>query len=155
MKKLLSCLVMLSMLAVSSWAWSYTEGTKKLCPVEGMCVVVPEKAPDFQNFPTRVLGQKNFPNGNALQVLEALNKELTIDVILLVMKHEGKVFLLSMQVTYAPEGFDKAASAKKYVTDKYEDVQFMETGRPSGKLSRVEKFKDFSEFRKFIEGVRI
>jgi len=155
MKRLLSLLVMLSMLAMSSWAWSYTEGTKKLCPVEGVCVVVPEKAPDFQNFPTRVLGQRNFPNGNALQVLEALNKESTVDVTLLVMKLEGKVFIISMQVIYAPEGFDKAASAEEHVTDKYEDVQFMETGRPSEKLGHVEKFKDFSEFRKFIEGVRI
>jgi hypothetical protein len=155
MKKLLSLLVMLSMLAVSPWAWSYTEATKKLCVNEQICITIPEKAPDFIKFETNVLTTKHFENGNGIQILEAMNKELTVDVIILVVQLDGKVSIVGMQVNYASEGFDKFDEKKTHVTDSYEDVGFTKQGKPTGLLIKVNKFTDSKDFMKFVEGRKI
>ena len=155
MEKLLSCLVMLSMLAVSVWAWSYAEGTKKICLTPENCITVPEKAPDFTKFEAQVLGQRAFANGNALLIAELLNEANTVDVIMMLVMVEGKVSIIAMQVTYAPETFAKYDIDKAHVSDSYEDSTFTEKGKLSNTLMKVDKLTDYKLFAKFIEGVKI
>ena len=155
MKRLLSCLVMLSMLAVSVWAWSYTEVTKKLCIDEKICITLPEKAPDFTTFKGNILGQRAFANGNVIMVVEMFNDADTVDVILVLVKVEEKISVIGMQVTYAPETFAKYNIDKAHVSDSYEDSAFTEKGQLSGQLMKVDKLTDYNLFAKFIEGTNI
>ena len=81
MKRLLSILILLSMLVVPAWGWSsYTEGTKKLClPNSPVCVIVPEKAPDAFAFPKAfMLVNKSFANGNGIAMVQAINADDTV-----------------------------------------------------------------------------
>lgn len=156
MKRLLSLAVLLSVLVLPLWGWaSYAEGTKKLCVNEQVCITIPEKAPDFMAFETNVLATKQFPNGNAIQVLESMNAEATVDVIVLVVKLGDKVSIVGIQVNYAPESFAKFDEKKQHVTDSYEDVGFTKRGQPTGLLIKVDKFTDSKDFMKFIEGRKV
>ena len=68
---------------------------------------------------------------------------------------EGKVSIIAMQVTYAPETFAKYDIDKAHVSDSYEDSTFTEKGKLSNTLMKVDKLTDYKLFAKFIEGVKI
>jgi hypothetical protein len=154
MRRILAALVVLGMLIMPSVGLS--EGTKKVCVgTANICVALPEKAPDFNKFDANVLGSKRFENGNAVQVLELMNEDATVDVIVLVVMLEEKVSIVALQVSYAPEGFAKFDAKKTHVTDQYEDVGFTKQGKPTGLLIPVQKLSDYDEFSKFLEGRKI
>jgi hypothetical protein len=157
MKKFLSVLTILVLLGVwAVWAWPYTEGTKKMCvPDTKVCVTISERAPDFISFPTHVVGTQPFENGNAIQILEAVNEAETVDAVIAVVKVGDTIGIIGLVAVYIPEGLRHFDSTKQHVTDSYEDVAFTKTGRISGVLARVDKLTDYSEFKKFLTGTKI
>lgn len=136
------------------------EGTRVIkIPDAGVVLTVPEKTPDFHLFPGQVLGSQQFQNGNAVLVIESMNGSRTVDVVVLVVKIEGKLHFIAMQVTYCPAGFDKI-DMNKPIEDQIRveylgDMKFMKTGVPSDEMTRVKKLPEYGEISKFIEGVKI
>jgi len=156
MKRFLSLILMATFLIGASFVQA--EDLKTMCVpdiAEKVCVTISEKAPDFMKFPGNVIGQKQFSNGNAIQGVEHMNKAQTVDVMALVALIAGKVHIIAIVVSYCPEGFSNFDSTKAHVTDSYQDVTFMKTGRPTGLMTKVDKAADYSTFRKFIEGTSI
>jgi hypothetical protein len=154
MKKLLSMLTILGFLLVPTWSWPicapqglqevYVEGTKKICVTTDTCVVVPEKAPDFQHYDVMVVGQRNFSNGNAIQGLTGMNDSKTVSVILLVIKMSRRVHIIAMQVMY-----------QTGIVDKFEDPSFMKNGHASDHMVRVKDCTPTKVFLPFIEGKEV
>ena len=134
----------------------FAEGLKTMCVPnleEKVCVTLPEQAPDFIKFPGTVIGQKKFVNGNAIQVIEHLNKDQTVEVVVFIALLDGKVHILAVLVSYCPEGFANLDEKKNHLTENYEDSAFMRSGKASDVLFKVKKLTHYSAFKKFIEGV--
>jgi hypothetical protein len=156
MKNLLAAFLMVLVLLCAGFAGA--EGLKTLCVPdiqEKVCVTLPEGAPDFMKFPGQALGTKKFSNGNAVQIVEHMNKEATVEVSVLVALIEGKVHILAIIANYCPEGFANFDTKKTHLSENYEDSQFMKTGKPSDVLFKVSKSTDYGSFKKYIEGVSI
>jgi hypothetical protein len=134
------------------------ENLKTMCVPdidEKVCVTISEKAPDFMKFPGQAIGTRHFSNGNAIQIVEHINKAQTVDAMALVILLNGKPHIIAVVVSYCPEGFSNFDSTKTHVTDSYQDATFMKTGRPTGLMTKVDKAADYSTFKKFIEGTSI
>jgi hypothetical protein len=132
-----------------------SEAMKTMCVSNGsqkVCVTISERAPDFMGFPASAAGTKHFSNGNAVQIVEHLNKEQTVGAVVMVALIGGRVHILAVMVNYCPEGFANFDSTKKHLTDSYEDVQFTKTGKVSGVLTKVDAITNYNSFRGFIEG---
>jgi hypothetical protein len=125
-------------------------------PEIGIRISLPESAPDFHKFSSHTLGSKMYPNGNGMLFLESLNKELTVDAVMVVVKKGSKISIVALQVTYCPAGFDHIDLNKplenQFKTDNYEDVSFTNNGAISGILIRVNKMTDSNKYSKFLLG---
>jgi hypothetical protein len=144
MKRLLSILILLSMLVVPAWGWSsYTEGTKRLCLQKSpVCVVVPEKAPDAFAFPKAfMVVNKSFDNGNGIAMVQAINADETVGAFVVFAKIKGTLHVIALVAEYRASG----------KSDVMEDKQFMSTGVPSGRLERVEKPTETKKFLRFLD----
>ena len=153
MKRLTRILTILLLAVSLFWGWSYagSEGLKTFTiPNTDFKVTLPEQAPDFLTFPTDIVAQMKYDNGNGVVILESLNKEHTVDVIIVMAKVGKKIGLIQMQVNYCAETFDKLDLDKKHPTDYYEDATFVKTGRITNLLTRVNKLTDVKLFKHFI-----
>ena len=127
-----------------------SEGTKVLKFSPEWTLVVPEMCPDFDKFAGNIVGAKNYENGNAMVVVETYNEDETVFALALLVKIFGKVNVIALQVSY----LDKADPASSK-TDYYEDLQFMKTGKISGKLDRVPALTDFKLFEPYVSAQEI
>lgn len=143
MKRLLSLLVILSMLALPVWAWSYTEGTKVVCsPAKELCVRVPEKAPDMLLFPNvRIVAQQGFANNALLAIVQSANKAGSVEATVVLVRVKDKLAVVAMAAEYARSG----------EVEFFEDLAFLKTGIPSNTLVRVKEPSKVSEFTKHLD----
>jgi hypothetical protein len=129
-----------------------SEGTKILkLPNSDLVITVPEKAPDFFNFPARNIGKIKFPNETIVQAIESMNDDFTVDVITFIITVKGKMSVVALQVIYCPEGFQNFDMNKEHLTDFYEDLSFTKIGRATNILQRVDKLTDYNKIKHFLE----
>ena len=150
MKKLLTIICAVVLVFCASPLFS-NEGLKTLkIPNTDFKLTLPEQAPDFLGFPTDVVAQLQYSDENGVLILESLNKEHTVDVITVIAKIGPKVGVIQMQVNYCEETFEKLDLNKKHLTDYYEDVTFVKSGRLTGVLTRVPKLTDAELLKQFL-----
>jgi hypothetical protein len=139
MKKLFLIVVLVLALAGAGWA---AEGTKVLTIPEVLTVTVPEMAPDFVDWEGHFLGGKNYSNGRMIGLIEWGHPDGDLFVATLVLKEsDGSFYLILFQVSYFLAEWDKHLDQpEKYlITEYYEDLGFIKTGKPSGILVRVKE----------------
>jgi hypothetical protein len=154
MKRFLTVLVMVFLLLFAGLVGADSMKVISL-PGTDLKITIPEQAPEFFSFPSQLLSSQKFPNGNAIMAIESMNKEGTVDVIAIIARVNEKVSIIAIQVNYCPESFQKFDQNKKHQTDYYQDSVFMNTGKFSGVLVKVDKIKDYAEFSRYIEGAGI
>jgi hypothetical protein len=122
------------------------EGIKTLIGKEsGVILTVPEMAPEFLQWKGMVIGVQQFPNGNALILVECHNEAENVIVRSLWAKKDGKFYILAFAVFYE-------ANQKMEL---FEDNGFFVGGIPSGKLERVKEARPVVDFRNRLEGTNI
>ena len=138
MKKLLLSLLVVALICLSGTAFA---ADKKMCSSGGVCVTVPELAPEFLDWSGVMLAAQDGPTAG-LRLGMVQNEDDTVRVVfLLVVTKEGGKHLVAFAVSYA------VAPEKQ---DIYEDSQFVETGKPSGKLSPRDAPTDIKIFLHWV-----
>ena len=138
MKKFLFSLLVVAFICLSGTAFA---ADKKMCSSEGICVTVPELAPEFLDWSGVMLAAENGPIAG-LRLGLVQNEDETVQVVfLLVVTKEGSKHIVAFAVVYA-------VSPERQ--DVYEDVQFVETGKPSGKLSPRDAPTDIKIFLHWV-----
>lgn len=104
------------------------EDTKKFVSSDGTSITLPEMAPDLDMFKFAPMGSREFSGGNAIFVYLGKNKDESVIISLLLVRIGDRAHFAGIAVSY--NGAD---------AEIMEDVVFMESGKPSGKLVRVKK----------------
>ncbi len=148
MKKSLLFVGLMSLfLLLASPVFPASDGMKTLMADEsGVLLQVPEKAPEFLRWPGTVIGSEKFANGNALVLVECVNPDETVLVRSLWARINGKFCLLAFAVSY---------EAYPDKMDLYQDVGFLDTGVPTGRLLQVADSAPLSLFKSRVGGVGI
>jgi hypothetical protein len=128
---ILAAIVALFGLAI--WAGTgFAEGTKSMtAKMPPVTVAVPEQAPEFLNWDAQLTGMEEFPNGNALLLVQYVNPSETVIVVSLWGKRGETFSLLAFGVFY-----EVRPNAPAEI---YEDLGFLKDGKVTGVLSRVDK----------------
>jgi len=142
---------------IITYAAEAKEGTRVLDNGKGFTVEIPEMCPDFLFWQPRLLGSKQYANGNGIGIIESRNEEETVFVTAIWAKIESKVYCLGLIITYfPPKGFDPKKKVEDQMKSEYmEDLQFMSTGKPSGKLSRVKDLTPFPKIEIFLNRLEV
>ena len=136
MKKLCSALIYIGIpiLILGLLMWVSTgfagEGTKVLKSKHFQySVVLPEKAPDFLNWDTMLIGIEGYSNGKGLAITAGANEDQSVVVTILWIIEDQVPYPIAVAVWYENVDPNK--------TELYEDREFVQTGNRSGKLVRV------------------
>jgi len=144
---------------IISYAGELREGSRILNNGADLKIEVPEMCPDFHLWKARLLGSKKYANGNAFGVMEFVNEDQYVFVsgLFAFFKETGKVHCVALLIHYFPPGgFDKNKPIENQIKSEYmEDLQFMQTGKPSGKLSRVKDLTPFSQIERFLNRLEV
>jgi len=136
MKKMWFVLILIAFLTIASFTVA-GEGTKILVFRDGTQIIVPEKAPDFNEFTNAdLIGQKSFQNGNKIELVGIYTDDQTINVavVLVYKKTCPKGQVVAFSVSYHGRAWEF-----------YEDTDFMKTAVPSDKLIRVDQEPDVNK----------
>lgn len=142
---------------IITYAAEAKEGSRVLDNEKGFTVEVPEMCPDFLFWQPRLLGSKQYANGNGIAIIESRNEEETVFVTAIWAKIENKAYCLGLIITYfPPKGFDPKKKVEDQMKSEYiEDIIFMRTGKPSGVLSRVKDLTPFSQIERFLNRLEV
>jgi hypothetical protein len=118
------------------------EGTKVISdPTDTVTLIISEKAPDFLNWEGMIIGQEGYPNGNVLALVQSKNIDDSVICTILVLKSKDKIHIVALAVFYARGNPDRP--------DVYEDMGFLNDGKPTDKLTAttLEKAMPIDAFR--------
>ena len=147
MKKMWLLALVSLFLLLASPVFPASDGMKTLIgDKSGVVIQVPEKAPEFLQWPGAVIGGEKYPNGNGLLLVECINPDETVIVRSLWARIEGKLYILAFAVSY---------EAHPDRIDLYQDVGFLDTGVPTGMFLQVADSAPLSRFQNRVSGVKI
>jgi hypothetical protein len=148
MKRLKMFLIALLIAGMSLWAYGYTEGTKTLIGKDtGVVIQVPEKAPEFLTWPSMLIGAETFPNGVTMGLMESVNSDRTVGVLSLWVVKDKKYAIVAIAVYYINSHSNKP--------ELYEDLGFLQTGKPTGILVPVKDADSLEAFKSAAQKMEI
>lgn len=101
---------------------------------------ISEYAPEFLTWPARPIAETLIsgpPDPCAIDAIEGRNEGGTVRIALVRLLENGSVYIVAVMVAYTEKG---------NAIDIYEDLGLIQTGKPSFKLTKVDKPSDIEVF---------
>jgi len=147
-------IVFLALMAAvfASLLWAGTgftaEGSKSMRgEMPPIVVTVPEQAPEFLCWESGLVGMEQYPNGNALILVQYINPAENVIVSALWVKMGENFYLVAFAAFY-----EVTAGAPGEI---YEDVGFIKDGKPTGVLVRVAEADPIEAFKSHASKLEI
>jgi hypothetical protein len=139
MKRLKMLVVTILIALACTWGYA-ADAMKTLVEKEsGVVITVPEKAPEFLTWPSMVIGVEELSNGVLLGLVESRNPAETVGVLSLWVVKNQKMHIVAFAAYYI--------DVSPNTPDLYEDLGFLQTGKPTGVLVPVDQADSLDAFK--------